>query len=356
MTAPDTLTPFPVLMMDEPVEAWRWPAVPYEWRHVMPPDHHGAQPCRLDTVTGSAVQGFMLGLDPAARSIAFRTTADAPAIDLPFARFRRLVLTSPLRSIDQVGLGRAVRVPVAAQQRDYRLHGAHGVTTGRTCGHVENEVGLFLFAAGADDYSLVREFIPRGAFARFETFSTAQDSAAEKWIACPAELLAAADRQRRMSIRPIGCSLVELGLVTPEQLDHELAQPAGDLPLGERLVRSGLISQADLQTAIAHKMGYPFVDLKRFPIDPAIARKLPLRTALAHRALPIHLDQDRLFVATDRPSRAVPLGSIFALKPYNLVPVLASKGQILLALSKLSDQDPWQEHVAIAPNFANTTV
>ena len=30
----------------------------------------------------------------------------------------------------------------------------------------------------------------------------------------------------------------------------------------------------DLQTALAHKMGYPLVDLTRFPIDVLAARKL----------------------------------------------------------------------------------
>ncbi|HEX6362038.1 MAG TPA: hypothetical protein VFZ93_03725 [Albitalea sp.] len=352
----EPLTPFPVLMVDEPVARWRWPALPFDWRHGVPADEEAAPACRLETPTGSAVHGFLVNLHPAGRYITFRTTTEAPTIDLPFARFRGLTLTTPLRSVDQYGRVRRDRIPVAAHMREYRLHRDDGLVTGRTCGHVENEAGLFLFAPGEDEFSLMRLFVPRTAYHRFELGPSALDAAAEKWIATPRELLAAAERQRRMSIQPIGKSLVELGMITQEQLEQALAQPNPDVPLGERMVQSGLISKADLQTAIAHKMGYPFVDLKRFPIDPGAARKLPLRMAVANRALPIMMDDQRLFVAVDRPARTVELSSIYALTAFTVVPVIASKGAILLALSKLSDQDLWHDHVSVQPNFTDTAV
>jgi hypothetical protein len=344
------LPPFPILM-DVPVEPWRWPKVPFDWRHVPPPDADVAQPCRIETPTGAAVQGFLVGLDPAARTIAFRTSSTAPALDLPFARFQRLTLTTPLSSIDATGRGGAERVPIAAQQREYRLQRADGIATGRTCGHVENEAGLFLFTPGGDEHSLVREFIPRTAYHRVEFGDTALDAAADKWISTKAELLAAFDRQQRMSIRPIGQSLIELGMVTREQLERMLAQPNPELPLGERMVAAGLISRNDLHTAIAYKMGYPFVDLSRFPVEAAAARKLPLRMAVKHRALPIMADRDRLFVAVDRPVRIVPLQGLYALAPFTVVPVIASKGQLMLALTALSGQDLWSEHVSVQANF-----
>jgi hypothetical protein len=290
------------------------------------------------------------------RDADFRTAADAPSLALSFTRFRRLTLATPLRAGDASGRARTERVPRAAQEREYRLQRDDGVVSGRTCGHVESDEGLFLFTPGDDDHALLREFVPRSAYRRCEFGLSALDTAAEKWIATPRQLLEAVEQQRRMSIQPIGQSLRELGMVTQEQLERALAQPApGDMPLGERLVEMGIISKADLQTAIAHKMGYPFVDLTRFPIDPAAARKLPLRVAVAHRALPIHLDRDRLIIAIDRLARTARLQSLYALAAFRVMPVLASKGQILLALQALSGQDLWQEHVSIQAKFFSTT-
>jgi hypothetical protein len=355
VSKPESLPPFPILM-EEPVEPWRWPAPPYDWRHVPPVEEQGGQPCRIETPTGAAVQGLMVRLDPAARSIEFRSASGAPSLALSFARMRRLVLTMPLRSIDQSGRLHAERVPIAAQEREYRLHHADGsVDTGRTCGHVETAEGVFLYTRGADDYALVREFVPRSACARCEVGPSALDLAAEKWIGTPRELLAALDRQRSMPIQPIGHALLALGMVTREQIERALAEPLGDMPLGERMVALSVISKADLETAIAHKMGYPFVDLTRFPIDPAVARKLPLRMAVTHRALPILLDGSRLALAVDRPSRVPKVQSLYALAGFTLAPVLAAKGQILLALSALARQDLWQERVSIQAEFFATT-
>jgi hypothetical protein len=82
----------------------------------------------------------------------------------------------------------------------------------------------------------------------------------------PAEsLLKALDEQSGKPIPPLGQSLIELGLVTDEQLQKALDERNGELPLGERLVASGVLTRSGLQTALAHKMGYPIIDLNRFP-------------------------------------------------------------------------------------------
>ena len=148
------------------------------------------------------------------------------------------------------------------------------------------------------------------------------------WIASPGELLAAIDRQQRMPILPLGQSLLELGLLTEAQLERALANQGRDVPLGESLVAAGLISRADLQTALAHKMGYPLVDLTRFPIDPKAVAKLPPRIAVGFRIMPLMLQRERLVVAVDRPARVIKLGAVHAIAGVTVVPVLASRMQI----------------------------
>jgi len=158
-----------------------------------------------------------------------------------------------------------------------------------------------------------------------------------------------------MPILPLGQSLLKLGLLTQLQLDRALARQSRDKPLGESLVADGIISRADLQTALAHKMGYPLVDLSRFPIDPKAVAKLPPRIAIGFRMMPLMLKGDRLIVAVDKPARVIKLGTVHAIAGVTVVPVLASRMQILLAQERLS-HDIWSSHVAERIGFFATTV
>ena len=199
-----------------------------------------------------------------------------------------------------------------------------------------------------------RVFVPRSAYTRCEFGGSAEEAAARTWIASPRELLAAIERQQRTPIRPLGQSLLELGLLTPEQLERALARQSTSRALGESLVDAGMISRGDLNTALAHKMGYPMVDLASFPIDPAALVKLPHPAAVSHRAMPLLLSQRRLIVAVDKPSRAIKLGQLHSLAGCVVVPVLASKLQIIAALDRIAP-DVWSHHVSLHTGFFATT-
>lgn len=354
MSTPDDLPPFPILM--DPADQWKWPAVPFEWSHAPAAEDHTGVPCSIETVSGAVVDGLLIDVDLATSTLSFRNPANGATLSLPFARFRSLTLRTLLRAAPPLGGGIAERLPLAAHRREYRLHRADGqVVSARTVGYVEAPEGLYFYTPIDEERSLQRVFVPRHAYVRCEVGPTARDLAAEHWVGTPQELLAALERQRRMPVLPIGQSLLDLGLVTPEQLGRALAQTSDEAPLGERLVNSGFISRADLDTAIAHKMGYPLVDLTRFPIDREAAAKLSLRSAIRHRALPIMIDGQRMIVVVDKPSRLVQLEATYAVAPLTLVAVLASKGQILLALSNLSATGVWTENFSIRPQFHPST-
>ena len=152
-----------------------------------------------------------------------------------------------------------------------------------------------------------RVFVPRSAYTRREFGPSAEEVANSRWIASPNDLLEALERQQKKPILPLGYSLQELGLLTHDQLYRALGGQPANVPLGEMLVAAGMITKADLQTALAHKMGYPLVDLTRYPIDPDAAAKLPHRLAMMYRAMPLLLVDGKLVVAVDKPPRAVKL-------------------------------------------------
>jgi hypothetical protein len=343
---------FPVLEQ----ERWHWPMPPLAWQHVPPRDDR-PQACRIETPSGSVVKGEMVEMDPVAGTLLLRTSEEGPTVSLPFTRFRRLVLTDPLLPAPHSPGAPVERVPAAAQEREYRLHPAGNgePITGRTAGHVETGEGLFLFTPVDEERSLQRVFVPRCAYGRSEFGLSAEEQAAQHWIATPLALREGIKRQPHAPLMLIGQALLELGFVTPVQLERALAHLLADQPLGEMLVAERVVSRSDLQTALAYKMGYPLVDLARFPIDVGAVRKLPLRMALEARAVPLMVDGHTLIVAVDRPSRADKLRSLHVFADLSIVPVLASKNQIMQALITLSQQKTWSEPIPIHLGFFTTT-
>ena len=355
MSAPNAPLIFPVLD-DELTSPWHWPSPPFDWRHDAPPELHSRQECRIDAARGVSAHGTMLGFDLRAGSLRFEPPC-AAAGTLFFKRIRRLTLTTPLEPGAHAPGTPAEAVPSAAQERDYFVASDDGEAelTGRTLGHVETDDGLFLFTPVEGERSVLRVFIPRCTYSSHRFGESAQEIAAQRWIATPDKLLRAIDHQQRMPVHRIGQSLIDLGLVTPAQIERALGQTDSGIPLGERLVAMGIITRADLQTALAHKMGYPLVDLEKFPIDPAMSTLLPRDLALRYKALALMIDRNRLIVAVDRPQRLDKLQALSKLSNLKLVAVLASKYQIMLALARQTHCDPWF-HTVAAPGFFATTI
>ena len=100
-----------------------------------------------------------------------------------------------------------------------------------------------------------------------------------------------------------------------QQLDRSV-------PLGEILVRMGVVSRDELQTALARKMGYPLVDLEAFPVETEALRKLGYGVAARLRAMPLLIRDGRLVVALEDPSRRAAVDEIEFNSELKVVPVL----------------------------------
>lgn len=339
-------------------EAWQWPAPPFAWRHRAAPEVDIVQPCRLESTSGNLVLGSLLGFNPAAQTLVFRSTDNGPEATLSFKRFSRLTLTTPLVPAARIAGAPAERVPAAAHERDYRLSSSRAGALrlgGRTAGHVETPAGLYLFTPVDDEAALHRVFVPRSAYTQCEFGESAEEIASRRWIASPQELLDAIERQERMPVLPLGHSLLALGLLAQGQLDRALARQPGNIALGEMLVADGTVSRANLQTALAHKMGFPLVDLAHFPVDPKALAKLPPRDAIRFRVVPLMIDGERVIVAVDKPARMNKLRALNVFSQLRIVPVLAPRAQISLALDSMAS-DVWSGQVAHTNGFFATTL
>lgn len=349
---PTITTPLPTLILDVD-RAWEWPRPPFARSHALAPLDGTPQPCRIETPSGAAVEGQLVDFDAEQLLLHFKLASAGTPLTLGFHKFRRLTLATPWPLAKRAADAPVERVPTAAQERSYRVElVAGGHLVGRTMGHVKADCGWFFFTPLDDGAAVQRVFIPKDAIAGVEFGKSAEEQAAERWVATPEQLFAALAAQKHGAIKPLGEALLDLGLVTRGVLDRVISEqrPERERPLGEELVARGLLSRADLKTALAHKMGYPLVDLQRFPTDAQAARKLSIRSMREHNVFPLLQDGERLIVAIDDLERVPKLQSLHALAGLKVVPVLASQGRIALALASLPQRlgtDRWADNVPV---------
>ena len=342
-------TPLPTITLSIE-EEWAWPLPPFAHAQSMSPLPAGALPCRVESAGGVTFEGELAEFDVARERMRVRVGRDGEPLWLPFSRMRRLTILSPWTQARQAPGAPIERMPAAAQERDYTAElSAGGHVAGRTIGHVRQRCGWFLYAPADGGRAVLRQFVPTATCTGVSLGKSVEELAAERWVATAEQLLAAVQAQLKATIRPLGESLRELGLVTQHELDRAVraqAQAPSDQPLGEALVSAGLITAADLQTALAHKMGYPVIDLLRFPVDPKAVKRLSAAVMHEHRALPLMQDGNRLFVAVDSLGSVATLKSLQSVAGLDVVPVIAPRGRLSVALAAhIKSSDVWSSNI-----------
>ena len=123
--------------------------------------------------------------------------------------------------------------------------------------------------------------------------------------------------------------LVEAGVLSAEQI--EKAQEAAQrerLPLGQVLVRDGLILSRDLATLTVLHLGLPMVDLRNETIDPAIVVLLPQEIARRYLVLPVRESDGRLTVAMTDPTDLQTIQDLTTRTGRKIDPVIATPEDI----------------------------
>ena len=103
---------------------------------------------------------------------------------------------------------------------------------------------------------------------------------------------------------PLGTVLAQNGLLTQSQLERALAEKeeTGER-LGEIVVRHGWISGRDLAGALALQHGLDFIDLGQTEVDRSAADLLPEKLARRYHALPVaFVDESTVMVAVADPT------------------------------------------------------
>ncbi|TSE26601.1 Type II secretion system protein E [Tepidimonas aquatica] len=271
----------------------------------------------------------------------------AKALALRFNQIKRLRIdpvAAPSGPLS--GLGDEALQSFAVQLRDGSVYAGLCYDCRRTAD------GLWIFPKSAREGDPERVFIPRSAITNYQWqrgdgglladsdfgVSLLQDAAASEaavpepvavTVQTPQQLQEALQRQATLKPVPIGEALIGLGKITAEQLQRALQQQkAKGTPLGQTLVEMGLIQPEDLRVALARKMGYPFVDVRRYPVDVEALRLVPATLASRLRVLPLALVGNSLAVAMADPLQFKAIDELEFTAQRKVLPVVGSAADL----------------------------
>src|SRR2546428_3229194 len=147
--------------------------------------------------------------------------------------------------------------------------------------------------------------------------------------------------------KKLGEILVEEGLISHDQLERALLeQSRTDQLLGRILIDLKMVRESDLMAALAKQIGFRFVDLNDFQIDPSAAMLIPDQVARRYRALPIAYEDSRLLVAMADPANRFALDDIRTITGMEVQPVVATAADIEGAIRKYSRVDESVQQMA----------
>lgn len=138
-----------------------------------------------------------------------------------------------------------------------------------------------------------------------------------------------------MARKRIGELLLEVGLLTPEQLQRALAdQQAAQERLGDVLINKGYITQNQLIEVLEFQLGIPHVQLSRFRIDPAILKLVPERLAQTYKVIPFRREGNRLFLAMVDPLDYYVIDDLRMSTGFTIEPAIAASDEIENAINR----------------------
>jgi type IV pilus assembly protein PilB len=143
--------------------------------------------------------------------------------------------------------------------------------------------------------------------------------------------------QKRMAGKPTGEVLVDMGLLTQEQVDQATAeQQLSRQRIGEIALAKGWVTKGDLMQALARRLGVKYIDLAVTRVDPIALELLSERDARRYSAIPVgFVDEHTVLVAMTDPSNIVAIDDLRILTGFDIEPGLAGNDEIVEMLSKL---------------------
>ena len=142
-------------------------------------------------------------------------------------------------------------------------------------------------------------------------------------VAAPSDDSSDAASDEKYFSKKLGEVLVQMGLVTNEQIFNALGESKRtQVPLGTVLVQQGIITLNDLKTALTAQQGYEAVTAEQLKVSDAVLSMLPEDFIKLNKVLPISYDDKVLVVGMVNPNDKKVINDIIfltGLKPSILI-------------------------------------
>ena len=133
----------------------------------------------------------------------------------------------------------------------------------------------------------------------------------------------------------LGDLLLREGLISQEQLDQALAeQKNSGSRLGYVLVKEGVVREIEITKMLARQYRVPAVDLSRFEVDPKLVKLIPAEVALKHTVLPLKREGRTLTVAMAEPTNVQVTDDLKFITRFDIFPVIAGEYTLRSAIER----------------------
>lgn len=138
---------------------------------------------------------------------------------------------------------------------------------------------------------------------------------------------------------PLGELLLRAGIITPRDLEAALADHASSgRRLGSCLVRRGSVTAFRLTQVLSYQLSLPWVSLEDFALDRELLALVPAELAVEHRLVPVYVRRNTagstLYVATDDPTNAAGLEACAKAVGMAIRPMVAAPDAVSLVLKE----------------------
>jgi type IV pilus assembly protein PilB len=137
----------------------------------------------------------------------------------------------------------------------------------------------------------------------------------------------------------LGDILIRRGLVTQGQLEAALAAQGSERGmLGRILVRRGLITMDQLGETLAEQFGVPFAEVVPQAVNPQVVRLLPERLARQRACVPIGVSGSTMQLAMVAPDDIETISEVELITGYHIDPMVALEAPVQATLDRGFDE------------------
>ena len=139
-----------------------------------------------------------------------------------------------------------------------------------------------------------------------------------------------------MRTKRLGDMLLELGLITQEQLKQALEfQSREKGRLGSILIEHNFITERQLIDALRMQLGIEYIDLTKVDIAPEMSRYVPKNLAKRMSIVPVRSSKEQLFLAMADPLNFMAVEEAQRTSRKRIVPMIASEPAVQHAINVL---------------------